>query len=225
MNIKICGLTRPEDMVAVNQALPDYAGFVFAPGKRLISPQTAGMLKALLSPRIPAVGVFVHASIRDIVALGESKTIDLIQLHGGEPESYINTLKQHTDLPIIKAVRVTSTEQILEAQDTEANYLLLDTYVKGVYGGSGQCFDWSLIPKLSKPFFLAGGLTMDHLGAALATQAFCLDVSSSVETDGKKDPRKISRMVLEVKKYETYEPGTLDITESGNTLQPQNKLT
>ena len=199
MKVKICGLTRPEDIMAVNRFLPDYAGFVFAPGKRLITHKTAGELKALLSPEIQAVGVFVNAPLEDVLALSDSATIDLIQLHGDETQSYAENLRKYTRLPVIRAVRVKNTEDILRAQSFPADYLLLDTYRKGVYGGSGQCFDWSLIPELSKPYFLAGGVDFDNLKAAGNTGAFCLDVSSSVETDGKKDAGKIRDIVGQIR--------------------------
>lgn len=197
MKIKICGLTREADIHAVNRYLPDYAGFVFAPGKRQITGKKAAFLKELLSPKIQAVGVFVNAPAEEILYLAKSHVIDVIQLHGDETKEYTEYLMEHTQLPIIKAVRVKNTVDILNAKKYPCSYLLLDTYVKESYGGSGKCFDWSLIPLLEKPYFLAGGLNAENMKNAQKTSACCLDFSSSLETEGKKDPEKI-RTIIEI---------------------------
>lgn len=98
------------------------------------------------------MGVFVNAPMEEILELAghreKERVIDLIQLHGDEDEAYIRQLKKHTPLPVIKAVRVRSREQILKAQELPCDYLLLDTYTKGRYGGSGTQFDWNMIPEL-----------------------------------------------------------------------------
>lgn len=200
MKIKICGLTRPEDITAVNLYRPDYIGFVFAPGRHQISPETAFMLKSMLSPQIPSVGVFVNAPKETVIELAERHVIDAIQLHGDETEEYSCYLEEKTSLPVIKAIRVRQAEDIQNAQHYPCSYLLLDTYVKGVYGGSGRCFDWSCIPPIEKPFFLAGGLTSENLPMALKTNAFCLDLSSFAETDGKKDPIKIETIIKMIRR-------------------------
>lgn len=197
MKVKICGLTRPEDIAAVNQYRPDYAGFVFAPGKRQLSFETAMSLKALMTPTIQSVGVFVNAPLESILKLADRQIINLIQLHGNESEEYAYSLIRQTDLPVIKAIRVNHTEDILNAQHFPCSYLLLDTYVKGIYGGSGLSFDWSLIPQLEKPYFLAGGINLKNIPDALKTGAYSLDLSSAAETDGKKDPIKI-RTIIEM---------------------------
>ena len=126
--------------------------------------------------------------------------IDMIQLHGDEDEGYIRRLKGYTSLPIIKAVRARSREQILEAARLPCEYLLLDTYTKGQYGGSGRSFDWELIPELSKPYFLAGGIQPGNLKDAVARHPYCVDVSSGVETEGRKDRGKILKMVRTLRK-------------------------
>lgn len=195
MKIKICGLTREEDIRAVNRYRPDYAGFVFAPGKRQITGETAALLKGLLSPDIQAVGVFVNAPAEEILCLAEKRIIDVIQLHGDETEEYAGFLTEHTPLPVIKAVRVKTTADILKVKSFPCSYVLLDAYAQGSYGGGGESFDWSLIPPLEKPYFLAGGLNAHNVKNALKTSACCLDFSSCVETDGKKDPEKIREMI------------------------------
>ena len=107
--IKICGLSREEDIIAVNETMPDYIGFVFAESKRRISREKALELKKLLNPNIKAVGVFVNAPITEVANCCADNTIDLIQLHGDESDEYMAQLKSITDKPIIRAVRVRST--------------------------------------------------------------------------------------------------------------------
>ena len=188
--IKICGLTRKEDVLALNCYKPDYAGFVFAPGKRQLTSRQAAFLRNDLLPEIPAVGVFVNSPADEIISLVKSDIIQLIQLHGDESEAEILELKDKLDrpVPIIKAIRVQSAQEILEAETLSADYLLLDSYVIGIQGGSGTSFDWTMIPTIKKPWFLAGGVGMPNIVGALKTEAFCLDVSSLVETEGRKDP-------------------------------------
>ena len=201
--IKICGLSRFADIMAVNEAMPDYAGFVFARSSRQVTADKARQLKRELEPGIQAVGVFVNATIHEIRRLaGEDggPVIDMIQLHGDEDEGYLRRLKRYTSLPIIKAVRARSREQILEVARLPCEYLLLDTYTKGQYGGSGRSFDWELIPELSKPYFLAGGIQPGNLKDAVARHPYCVDVSSGVETEGRKDRGKILKMVRTLRK-------------------------
>lgn len=198
--IKICGLSRTEDIEAVNRAQPDFAGFVFAKSRRQVDGSWAGVLRRALDPRIQAVGVFVNAPVGDILRLADSGTIQMIQLHGDEDEAYVGELKRRLDAPVIKAVRVRSASDILRAEAMPCDYLLLDTYAGGQYGGSGQMFDWEMIPPLKKPYFLAGGISEENAWRAISRGPYALDVSSAVETDGKKDPEKIYRMVLTVRK-------------------------
>ncbi|MBR2176491.1 MAG: phosphoribosylanthranilate isomerase [Clostridia bacterium] len=198
--IKICGLMRMEDIEAVNEAKPDYIGFVFAKGgKRTVSHETAAELKRNLCPDIKAVGVFLNNSVEEVSALADQGIIDIIQLHGDEDEEYITDLRSRTVQPIVKAVRVRTEEEIFRAERLPVDYLLLDTYKKGAYGGTGETFDWSRIPQLQKPFFLAGGLDESNITAAAGYGAYCLDVSSGVETDGKKDRQKIINLVRKVR--------------------------
>lgn len=191
IKIKICGLFRFQDILAVNDAMPDYAGFVFAESRRKVSHEKAAALKSLLDPGILAVGVFANADPREILRLCKTGVIDLIQLHGREDAAYINALRQAVPHPIIKAVGVECSRQILEAQTLPCDYLLLDS----PGGGTGKGFDHSLIPPLEKPFFLAGGLNAGNLRKAAACRPFALDVSSGAETGGLKDPDKIKELV------------------------------
>lgn len=197
MKIKICGLTRREDVLAVNQWKPDYAGLIFAPGKRQLTAEKARDLRELLLPEIPSVGVFVNSPMESILSLAKNGTIDLIQLHGDEDGAYILELKKllPSPLPIIKAVRVQRTEDMTRAEELPADFLLFDTYTKGLYGGSGRTFDWTMIPAIKKPWFLAGGIGFSNIKDAMKTEAFCLDLSSSLETEGKKDSEKIKEII------------------------------
>lgn len=198
VKLKFCGLSRKEDILAVNELLPDYIGFVFAPSKRQVTPDLAKELKCLLRPEIKSVGVFVNAKAEFITGLCREKVIDLVQLHGNETEEYIARLKEAVSQPVIKAVRVQSTADITEASQSSADYLLLDTYRKGQYGGVGETFDWSLIPAITKPFFLAGGLKEENIRQALAAcRPFALDLSSGIETAGVKDKEKMKN-ILEI---------------------------
>ena len=195
--IKICGLKRECDIDYANEFLPDYIGFIFANTKRYVTPELAKMLKARLDSRIKAVGVFVNEDIDLVCDIANGGTIDLIQLHGDEDENYINTIKQRTDKPIIKAVRVRSGQQVLTAEKLPCDYLLLDTYRKEQYGGIGESFNWELIPKtLSKPFFLAGGLNSENiLQAENTVKPYCLDISTGVEENGFKSREKIEEII------------------------------
>lgn len=196
MKVKICGLRRREDVSYVNESLPDYAGFVFAKSKRQVTQEQARELREILDPRVQAVGVFVNEEIETVVRLCEQNIIQLIQLHGDEDAAYLKRLSKQTDVPIIRAVRVQSAEQILEAQKQACDYLLLDTYIPGQYGGAGHSFDLKLIPPLRKPWFLAGGLDSKNVEEKLAKyRPFGVDISSGVETDGTKDPEKIRTFI------------------------------
>lgn len=186
-----------EDIETVNSCLPDFAGFVFAAGsKRYVSFLQAKQLKAALHPDICAVGVFVNAPVLKAAFLANEGIIDMIQLHGDENTYYIEALKRLTDKPVIKAVRVTSSEQILKAEALPCDYLLLDAYDQKRYGGTGKSFDTALIPKLHKPYFLAGGIGGENALEVIRRCApYSLDVSSKAETDGKKDAEKVRRLV------------------------------
>lgn len=216
MKIKICGLKRNEDIAYVNAAKPDYVGFVFAGSKRKIDFDTAKALKQQLMGEIPAVGVFVNEDIDFIVKLVSEKVIDVIQLHGDEDETYVEALRKQlvNSIPdyedcvtIIKAIRVKSQEQVLEAEKINVKYLLLDAFKEDEYGGSGKVFDHNLIPKLTKPYFLAGGISSDNIIGILEmlkekdNLPYCVDVSSSVERDGVKDKEKINEIVKLIHRY------------------------
>ena len=192
MKVKICGLFRDCDIDYVNEAKPDFIGFVFAQSRRQVSAEWAEARRPKLRPEITPVGVFVNEPIANVVKLLNANIIAMAQLHGEENEQYIKELKALTNKPIIKAVRVLSQKDIESAQHTLADFLLLDNGT----GGTGESFDWSLVRKMKKPFFLAGGLKADNLEQAIsATSPYAVDLSSGVETDGVKDRTKILEIV------------------------------
>jgi len=192
MKLKICGLFRDCDIDYVNEAMPDFIGFVFAKSRRQVSVKWAKAMRPRLRSEITPVGVFVNDSFVNVAQLLNDNTIEMAQLHGAETEQYIKELKSLTYKPIIKAVRVLSREDIEVAQDTVADFLLLDNGP----GGTGESFDWSLVSQVKKPFFLAGGLKADNIEQAIAvTNPYAVDLSSGVETDGLKDRAKIIEIV------------------------------
>lgn len=194
--VKICGLKRQQDIDAVNIALPDFVGFVFAKSKRQIDADKAKALKNSLNPSIKAVGVFVNEDIKNIVKLCSSEIIDMIQLHGDENEDYIKSLKNYFPNKIIKAIRVKNKEDIEKATEFSCDYLLFDSYHEEKYGGIGKTFDWSLISGINKPYFLAGGIDISNIAHAIGQyNPYCIDISSGAETDGYKDPEKIMKIV------------------------------
>jgi len=180
--IKICGLFREQDIEFANEAKPDFIGFVFARSHRRIYPETAAMFKKRLDPQIKTVGVFVNAEIPYIVELYNSGIINIAQLHGSESEDYISELKKTCVVPVIKAVNIESTKP------ANADYLLFDNGK----GGTGKSFDWNLIPKCDKEFFLAGGVNLDNIKEAVKLNPYGIDLSSGVENEkGEKDRGKI----------------------------------
>lgn len=194
VKIKICGIRRLEDIEIVNKYKPDYIGFVFADSKRKVSHELASQLKANLSPDIISVGVFVNESADEILKLYAEGIIDIAQLHGGESEDYIKYLKDNTndELKIIKAIEMSEDEDLSEYDNSQADYLLLDSGK-----GSGKTFDWRLIRKdLKKEFFLAGGINSGNVKEAIEEfNPFAIDLSSSLETDGYKDENKIKEIM------------------------------
>lgn len=199
MKLKFCGLTREADIRAANETRPDYIGFVFAESRRRVTDEQAARLRALLSPGIQAVGVFVNDDPTHIALLANRGVIDLIQLHGSESAAYIQRLRTMTAAPIICALRVGKQTDIKRAESNLVDFLLLDTYTKDAYGGSGRTFDWSLLGEVGKPYFLAGGLNESNITRAMRTGAYALDLSSGIETDGVKDAEKMRRVAALVK--------------------------
>ena len=200
MKLKFCGLTRIEDIEAANETRPDYIGFVFAPkSKRYVAPQLAATLKSQLAPGIRAVGVFVNEAPETVAELLNTGTIDLAQLHGREGEDYIAHLRTLTDKAIIQAFKITALQDIEQAEQSTADYILLDSGA-----GSGATFDWSLLQGIRRPYFLAGGLAPENVTQAIrALHPYAVDVSSGIEQNGQKDREKMAAFVAAVRKEAT----------------------
>ena len=190
--IKLCGLSREEDILLVNDLKPDYVGFVFWPkSKRFLCKEQAKKLKKILDPSIQTVGVFVDADPDEILSFLEEGIIDLAQLHGQEDEADIQKLKAKTKKEIIKAFTIESVEDIEMANHSSADYVLLDSGK-----GSGNSFDWELLAQMERPYFLAGGLNASNVREAIKDlHPYAVDVSSGIETNGKKDSKKMIEFV------------------------------
>lgn len=203
VKIKLCGMFRDCDIDYVNEAKPDYVGFIvmYPKSHRNISLKKALRLKARLSPCIRSVAVSVNADIEMFAEFARSGAADMLQCHGDEDAGCLARLKKLANVPIIKAARVDSAEDIQAAQELAeaggADYLLLDGGT-----GSGVSFDHSLIDRsrITMPFFLAGGLAPGNLTAAVRkVKPFAVDLSSGIETDRLKDREKILAAVKEAR--------------------------
>ena len=196
--IKICGLTRTEDIETVNEFLPDYIGFVFAKSRRQVSAEQAKELKNKLRPAIKAVGVFVNEKPENIAEIANQGIIDLIQIHGDEDAAYCAQLRKLTQAPIITVVRVEREDDFAGIEEFDCDYYLFDTLSSKEYGGTGKAFDHSLLynKEIKKPFFVAGGLNQDNVAAVIEViKPFGVDTSGGVETDGIKDANKIKEFI------------------------------
>lgn len=197
--IKICGLRRPEDIAYVNEAKPDFAGFIIdvPKSRRNVPREKVRELTALLSPEILPVGVFVNVSMETILSLVTDGTLKAVQLHGQESQSYLEELKKQVAVPLIRAFSIRSPEDLTEAEKSPADFVLLDNGA----GGTGETFDWSLLSSFDRPFFLAGGLRLENITEAVSRfHPYALDLSSGVETDGYKDKEKIIAAVAAVRR-------------------------
>ena len=211
VRLKICGMRRSEDIEMANRHKPDYIGFVFAESPRKVSYEQAKELSGLLSDEIVPVGVFVNEHMKLIVDLFKDGIIEMAQLHGDEDEKYIRNLKDKSieetgkQIPVINAIEIKEgadyDDELLKWRDSASDYFILDSGK-----GSGKTFDWSLIDKESEFFknsiFLAGGLNSENLALAIGEfNPFAVDLSSSVETDGFKDEKKIKEIIEIMENY------------------------
>lgn len=186
--IKLCGLSRAEDIISANSLLPDYIGFVFCKNsKRYINAEKASELKSLLDKRISVVGVFCDEPYENINYLINEKIIDIAQLHGNEDNTYIGKI----NAPTIKAFNIKNTACISNAKKSAASYIMLDSG-----GGTGKSFNHELIENINRDYFLAGGLTDKNVGDIIKKyKPYAVDASSSLETNGAKDADKMAAFV------------------------------
>lgn len=221
--IKLCGLTRIQDIEIANKLKPEYIGFIFWDrSSRNVSAIQAARLKGKLDPEIKAVGVFVNAPAEQVISYYNVGIIDIAQLHGNENEEYIKKLHD-AGLTVIKAFKMKKNgENInlagnanIETPKKPTGNAITETYGKSTDDviteavkssadyimfdpgkGEGATFNWQLIKGIKREFFLAGGLIPENIEKAVETvQPFAVDVSSGIETNGHKDPDKMAAFV------------------------------
>lgn len=185
--VKICGLSTVEAVETAVLAGADYIGFVFAESKRQVSQEQAHELAKLVTGKTKIVGVFVSPSLEELEQAIGQVPLDIVQIHGMFDEALIPKIS----VPVIRAIQLSDQEAKVTSP---ADFLLFDAPV----AGSGRTFDWDLLKdqKIQQDFFIAGGLTVDNVRQARETfQPYALDVSSGVETDGRKDIEKIKAFI------------------------------
>lgn len=192
--IKICGLSRPQDVTYVNQAKPDWCGFVvnFPKSRRSVTPEALRALRRELDPSVVPVGVFVDRPVEEVTGLLNCGIISIAQLHGHEDEAYVAALRAKAPgKEIWRAFQVREPGDLERAAAFPADRILLDSGQ-----GTGRTFDWSLLKHFPRPYMLAGGLNPKNLREAIRTlRPYGVDLSSGVETDGWKDFTKIQAAV------------------------------
>ena len=199
--VKMCGISKVETIPAIVDAKPDYMGLVFAPSKRQVTVEQAKILVEELhkqyavrynSETIKIVGVFVNETIENLLKIAEEVKLDVIQLHGDEDESFIQILKEQSNVEVWKAVQVRSAADAEKWIDSSADMLLFDAYHKDERGGTGEVFDWSSLDEFERPFMLAGGIDSTNVARAIRTvRPYGIDISSGIETNSVKDNEKM----------------------------------
>lgn len=199
VRVKICGIKSAEDARAAIVAGADALGFIFSPGPRQVDPEIARDIIMELPPFVSVVGVFVNEPKYAVQELATFCRLDVLQFHGQETPKLCEGYSQQ----VIKAFRMKDAGVLEAVSKYRVNAYLFDTYVPGSYGGSGQSFDWRMLAdfQANKPVILAGGLTENNVAEAIRTvRPYAVDVSSGVETGGRKDPEKIKRFIQEVRR-------------------------
>ncbi|RBP95708.1 phosphoribosylanthranilate isomerase [Cytobacillus firmus] len=205
MKVKICGIRDISTALSAIENGADALGFVFAESKRKINPEAAGEIIRELPREVLKVGVFVNETKATIEEIASVSGINVIQLHGDETPEFCSSFS----FPVIKALSVGSPDDLSQLDEYSCEYILLDS-PKGKYrGGNGISFDWSILnknPMQDKKMILAGGLHPENVGEGIkAANPYMVDVSSGVETEGKKDPEKIKRFIDNAKRVEREE--------------------
>ena len=214
--VKMCGISKVETIPAVVEAKPDYMGLVFAPSKRQVTVEQAKTLVEELhkvyvkkygsdteqdkDDTIKTVGVFVNETVDNLVTIANEVNLDAVQLHGDEDETFIQSLKERTNVEVWKAVQIRSAADAEAWIDSSADMLLFDAYHKDERGGTGEVFDWSSLDEFERPFMLAGGIDSTNVARAIRTvRPYGIDISSGIETNGVKDDEKIKAFTKIVK--------------------------
>lgn len=209
--IKICGLTRPEDVSAAVNAGADALGFVFYDkSPRFVTAAQAAALMSAVPPFISTVGLFVNATVAEVAAVTHIAPVSLLQFHGDETPAQCAALAAIANRPFVRVFRVRPDTRGADLLEYENEYraasplfsgLLLDTFVDA-YGGAGKVFDWSLVPKDIAPrVVLSGGLSVQNAtDAVVRVRPYAVDISSGVEQQkGIKDAHKIAAFVQAVR--------------------------
>ena len=195
--VKLCGMFREQDIEAVNEAKPDFCGFIVnvPASHRSLSTERAKTLAREVGSGIFTVGVYVDDTDDRVARDGSQGYFDVIQLHGEEDEGYIERVRSRTDAPIIQAFQVRREQDVRSANESTADMVLLDSGQ-----GTGREFDWSLLASVERPYILAGGLTPENVGQVIRElHPWGVDLSSGLETDRVKDPEKIRAAVAAVR--------------------------
>lgn len=215
--LKICGITDTETLVEMNAEglMADQLGFVFAESRRQIEPEQWKRLSYLIPDKIKAAGVFVNPSLKDIEAVFEAAPLHIVQLHGEETPAFCEQVRNRFGCAVTKtfSIRENETDRPqaeLSAYVGSMDYMLLDTAVGDRYGGTGKTFDWKRIaPYLAWsrthgiPLLVAGGIGADNMLDLLERhRPDGIDISSGVETNGRKDIEKIRRIIERMREYE-----------------------
>lgn len=200
MKVKICGITDMETAKSACEYGADALGFVFAESKRKITPKRAKEIIQELPANVLKIGVFVNESVEVIQKIADECGLTHVQLHGDEDNYQIRRL----NIPSVKSLGVTSESDMKNAQGYETDYILFDSPKEKFHGGNGKTFSWELLghmPKeLRKKTILAGGLNALNIEEAIRTvRPYMVDVSSGVETEGKKDVEKIKQFIIKAK--------------------------
>lgn len=198
MIVKMCGIRREEDVEYANEVCPDYIGFVFADSPRRVSWEDAASFRKDLKKEIRCVGVFVNETPEKIAEIAARVPLDAVQLHGDETEEDIRHLRSLCDKEIWKAARVRSKDDIQKVQTLPADRILLDSFSKEAYGGTGRTINLDILSEseITKPYFLAGGLNIGNLKGILeAIHPEGIDISSGIETNGCKDLDKMKTIM------------------------------
>ena len=214
--VKMCGISKVETIPAIVDAKPDYMGLVFAPSKRQVTVEQAKTLVEELhkvyvkkygsdteqdkDDTIKTVGVFVNETVDNLVTIANEVNLDAVQLHADEDETFIQSLKERTNVEVWKAVQIRSAVDAKAWIDSSADMLLFDAYHKDERGGTGEVFDWSSLDEFERPFMLAGGIDSTNVARAIRTVCpYGIDTSSGIETNGVKDDEKITAFTKIVK--------------------------
>ena len=214
--VKMCGISKVETIPAVVEAKSDYMGLVFAPSKRQVTVDQAKTLVEELhrgyaqkygsdtehdkNDTIKTVGVFVNETVDNLVTIANEANLDAVQLHGDEDETFIQSLKERTNVEVWKAIQIRSAADVEKWIDSSADMLLFDAYHKDERGGTGEVFDWSSLDAFERPFMLAGGIDSTNVARAIRTvRPYGIDISSGIETNGMKDDKKITAFTKIVK--------------------------